>query len=269
MNLTLHSFNSTSIGQRSEDGYVNATAMCQANGKRFNDYFRLDTTQEFLIALERSAGIPADLLISKIATGKNENRGTWVHPYVAINLGQWCSPEFAVFVSKLVFTWMNGTASVPKPDRILELELQVQIESLRLEQLRLTAKGSDQSASKVSKAGKSKATANSIEAQESVRQFVDYCLRPSVDASPLQNQTLYEAYKSFCLNCGHQRIGSHRFIFYLKKVLPFCHVERGRVLAKDNPDRPWIPAHWQGIEILFDVFELGGLAAFAPRLRIV
>lgn len=30
------------------------------------------------------------------------------HPHVAINLGQWASPQFAVLVSKWVFEWMSG-----------------------------------------------------------------------------------------------------------------------------------------------------------------
>jgi hypothetical protein len=28
------------IAQRASDGYVNATAMCQANGKEFSNYFK-------------------------------------------------------------------------------------------------------------------------------------------------------------------------------------------------------------------------------------
>jgi hypothetical protein len=35
-------------------------------------------------------------------------QGTWVHPQVAIHLGQWASPKFAVLVSKWVFEWMSG-----------------------------------------------------------------------------------------------------------------------------------------------------------------
>ena len=35
-------------------------------------------------------------------------QGTFVHPYVAVNLGQWLSPEFAVQVSKWVTQWMSG-----------------------------------------------------------------------------------------------------------------------------------------------------------------
>lgn len=35
-------------------------------------------------------------------------QGTWVHPYVAINLGQWLSPQFSVQVSKWVTEWIAG-----------------------------------------------------------------------------------------------------------------------------------------------------------------
>jgi hypothetical protein len=37
-------------------------------------------------------------------------QGTWVHPQVAINLGQWASPKFAVLVSKWIFEWMSGSS---------------------------------------------------------------------------------------------------------------------------------------------------------------
>jgi hypothetical protein len=73
-----------------------------------NHYNSNATTLEFLAELERSAGIPANLLIVAVTTGPNENRGTWVHPKVAINLAQWCSPKFAVAVSKWVRGWLTG-----------------------------------------------------------------------------------------------------------------------------------------------------------------
>ena len=34
-----------------------------------------------------------------------------MHPQVAVNLATWCSPEFAVQVSKWVYDWMNGRAA--------------------------------------------------------------------------------------------------------------------------------------------------------------
>jgi hypothetical protein len=96
------------IHQRVRDGYVNATAMCKAGGKLFNDYSRLKTTPAFLDALSGSTGIPVDLLVATIITGPNDLRGTWVHPQVAISLAQWISPVFAVRVTQWVFDWMSG-----------------------------------------------------------------------------------------------------------------------------------------------------------------
>jgi len=46
----------------------------------------LEKTQAFLKVLSRSAGIPADLLIHSVTGGKNEDRKTWAHPQVAINI---------------------------------------------------------------------------------------------------------------------------------------------------------------------------------------
>ena len=121
--LIEHKIDSGFIKQRANDGYINATALCKAGGKLFADYYRLTTTQTFLKELsselkveieskQRSMGIPIDLsasvLIQVIQVGHNDLRGTWVHPQVAINLGQWASPKFAVLVSKWVFKWMHG-----------------------------------------------------------------------------------------------------------------------------------------------------------------
>ena len=82
-----------------EDGYINATLLCKAGKKKFNDWHRIERTIEFIKELSRSAGIPADLLIDIVNTGPNEKRGTWVHPRVAVNIAQWISPSFDVKVS--------------------------------------------------------------------------------------------------------------------------------------------------------------------------
>ena len=99
------------IHQRAIDGYINATAMCQAVGKQMNDYLRLKSTKGFLEALAPATGIPAAELIQRVMGGNPEVRGTWVHPHVAIHLAQWLSPEFAVQVTQWVFEWINGQAN--------------------------------------------------------------------------------------------------------------------------------------------------------------
>ena len=50
--------------------------------------------------------------------GNPRLQGTWVHPQVAINLGQWLSPAFAVKVSKWVFDWMEGRTSPYMPEHV-------------------------------------------------------------------------------------------------------------------------------------------------------
>jgi len=86
-----------------EDGFINATALCKAGGKQFNDWYRLEKTKLFLNALSSSTGHPVDILIHIITNMKNEFRGTWVHPRIAVNIAQWISPLFDVQVSGWVY----------------------------------------------------------------------------------------------------------------------------------------------------------------------
>lgn len=96
------------VEQRLMDGYINATALCKACGKDFYDYSRLKATKEFVTELSAETGIHGSALIQVVRGGDPQFQGTWVHPQVAIHLGQWASPKFAVAVSKWVFEWMQG-----------------------------------------------------------------------------------------------------------------------------------------------------------------
>jgi hypothetical protein len=82
--------------------------MCKAVGKNFADYKRLQSTEAFLQELSSVVGIPITGLVYSFQGGRPQDQGTWVHPDVAINLGQWCSPKFAVAVSRWVRDWMAG-----------------------------------------------------------------------------------------------------------------------------------------------------------------
>ncbi len=104
------------IEQRLMDGYINATALCKAAGKRLNDYTRLGTTQDFLSALSSDTGIPVSALVQLVKGGIPQYQGTWVHPQVAIHLAQWASPQFAVQVSRWVFEWMQG--NIPQSNKL-------------------------------------------------------------------------------------------------------------------------------------------------------
>jgi uncharacterized protein YfiM (DUF2279 family)/predicted GIY-YIG superfamily endonuclease len=92
--------NNVSIQARTSDGYINATQICKAAGKKFNDWIRLHNTTELVNVLSSSAGIPADELVH--AQTSRYGGGSWVHPDLAVQLAQWCSPVFAIQVSRWI-----------------------------------------------------------------------------------------------------------------------------------------------------------------------
>lgn len=106
------------IPQRVADGYISATALCQSVGKRYSDYKSLKSTAEFLVELTKQTGLTEPQLIHTISGGNPTLQGTWVHPYIAINLAQWLSPRFAVKVSQWVTEWQSGKAKNVLPVHI-------------------------------------------------------------------------------------------------------------------------------------------------------
>lgn len=93
--LQSRSWNGTPITRRSTDGFVNATAMCKANSKRWSDFRESVAATTYMEALARKTGIPVyDLVVSK------QGEGTWVHQDLATELARWISPDFSVFVNQ-------------------------------------------------------------------------------------------------------------------------------------------------------------------------
>jgi hypothetical protein len=129
----------TTIQRRPIDGYVNATAMCQAGGKRWFDYVRLDRTEAYIAVLASAlAGNPAtenrcaaavarnpatgsDGLIQTQQGGQPQLQGTWIHPRLAVDLARWISPAFAVWMDGWFLEWTQGrqpAAPAPAPRQI-------------------------------------------------------------------------------------------------------------------------------------------------------
>ena len=98
--LNLANGSSVTIPMR-EDGYINATMLCKAHGKKLLGHYNENKkTKEYLEELSINIGIPIlELFVTTV--GGNHN-GTWVHRKVAIHLAQWLSPNFAVQVSNWV-----------------------------------------------------------------------------------------------------------------------------------------------------------------------
>lgn len=98
--LAIRPWNGTPIQRRTTDGYVNATAMCKANGKLWSDFWRTNRCTEYLEALSGTMGNPIVGPKGLVQTREGNGGGTWVHPDVATELARWISPAFSVFVNQ-------------------------------------------------------------------------------------------------------------------------------------------------------------------------
>lgn len=118
------------IQGRSTDGYINATQLCKAGGKRFQDWSRLETSKAYFEVVESEVGIPVTQLIdSKRGNSSEFDQGSWVHPDLATHLAQWISPVFGVRVSRWVREVMltGSTNFTPKSnDELLKLQMELQ-----------------------------------------------------------------------------------------------------------------------------------------------
>ena len=106
-----------------EDGFINATAMCKAGNKKFNDWLRLESTKELIEALEEAENLKVEIpvlefnvvgisidenlktgipVFKSIDVNKGKYGGSWIHPDLAVQLAQWISPIFSLQVSKWV-----------------------------------------------------------------------------------------------------------------------------------------------------------------------
>jgi hypothetical protein len=68
-----------------------------------------------LDALSTDMGIPISALIQVVKGGDPTKQGTWAHPMVMIDLGQWCDKKAHVKVTKAIYHWMV-TGHVPQGD---------------------------------------------------------------------------------------------------------------------------------------------------------
>ena len=116
--LVSRSWNGTPISRRTTDGYVNATAMCRANGKQWSKYRESDRCQTYLDALAETSGIR---MFDLIESRQGQGGGTWVHPQVAVDLARWISAPFAVWMDG----WFLESIQQPQPAPVQKSTLQL------------------------------------------------------------------------------------------------------------------------------------------------
>lgn len=116
--LVSRSWNGTPISRRTIDGYVNATAMCKANGKQWSKYRESDRCQTYLDALAETSEIR---MFDLIESRQGQGGSTLVHPQVAVDLARWISAPFAVWMDG----WFLESIQHPQPRPVQESTLQL------------------------------------------------------------------------------------------------------------------------------------------------
>jgi len=98
LGVDARTWNGTAIERRRADGFVNATAICQANGKRWAKYSESDRCKEYIAALMSEVRNPDFAPVQSHRGGSAGGGQTWIHPSLAIDLARWISPAFAVWM---------------------------------------------------------------------------------------------------------------------------------------------------------------------------
>lgn len=119
--FTLHQWNNHCIAQAKESmqiagmtvhkGHVNASQMCKVKDKKLQDYLQLETTKIFVETLAAQVKISTtELIVTIKARSAGSNRGTWIHPEIALHLAEWLDLEYWAWA-----TLAEAVISMPLP----------------------------------------------------------------------------------------------------------------------------------------------------------
>ncbi len=122
--------NGVSVEQRTDNGFINGTAMCAAHGVTISRWFRTKETLELFdaLALDINAKVICSDLnildVPKLSATKYAQifpeliftkqgspvvgGGSWLHPDLAMQLAQWCNKRFAIQVSRWIREWLTA-----------------------------------------------------------------------------------------------------------------------------------------------------------------
>ena len=144
-NIVARELNGVLVPQRKEDGFINATAMCTACDKELKFWLHNKETLELFIELAKDLGINSNVGINPTSTARlstteyvelfpqlitlkkgspKNGGGTYLHPDLAIQLAQWCSPRFAIQVSRWVKEWITSS-QIEEDDKFREVREQL------------------------------------------------------------------------------------------------------------------------------------------------
>ncbi|AQN67947.1 putative kilA-n domain protein [Saudi moumouvirus] len=105
-----------------KNGYVNATNLCKNIKKEFYHWKENKNSKELIKELISSPDYPGDEPIITITGGKiTKIRGTYVHPELIIHIASWCSPKYALKVSKIVIEY-HSMEMIEERNRLLKIK---------------------------------------------------------------------------------------------------------------------------------------------------
>lgn len=87
------------------NGFVNATKLCKDGDKQFKNWLPNKNSLELINKTANTIGIDPSEMIINIVNGKNNIRGTYVHPTLITHIAYWCSSDFAVKVGLWIEAW--------------------------------------------------------------------------------------------------------------------------------------------------------------------
>lgn len=87
---------------RRPDFFVNATRVCATYGTLWYAFSRLPRSKEFIEDLQEIHGVVMDI------NGPGDNRQSWIHPTLAVELLAWCNRKFRVRAACVIQRYMTG-----------------------------------------------------------------------------------------------------------------------------------------------------------------
>lgn len=127
-------YNGTGITFKVGDNLmVNATEMAKSFNKRPVEWFRLPSTNDFLMAFikdyEKNRGEKISLRYAEISLREimeilsmynlviiqqgGNFQGTWIYDEIAIEFARWLSPEFSIWCNRRIKEILNGCSKYP------------------------------------------------------------------------------------------------------------------------------------------------------------
>ena len=105
-------FNNVSVSFN-EAGYLNATQIASHFGKRVPDFLKTEQNQEYISALAEHLSKTKKIVLKEnqlvIVKHGGNNRGTWLHPKLAIHFARWLDPKFAVWCDEQIEHIISGS----------------------------------------------------------------------------------------------------------------------------------------------------------------